>query len=162
MTPSWTRPSLRLPTDFDRCERCLLDWEPRRWRYDQTETWMVLFDFYRSLDLPGAIRNLAVSFVHKFGLSAPQWYSLPQRVDHLGRQSRPKPALPSQNSQRTPLRRDPRRRRANCQNAGGWIAPVAGLRGSYRSCASKALQMPRPGPWTGAMSFASARKARQA
>ncbi|MFZ4551794.1 MAG: hypothetical protein ACOYNB_08225 [Aquabacterium sp.] len=67
--------------DFDQCERCLLDLiQPGAARHDHSETWMVLFDFYRSLDLPQQFDQLAVSFAQKFGLSAPQWYSLPAKV----------------------------------------------------------------------------------
>lgn len=67
--------------DFDQCERCLLELvHPGAARYDQMETWLVLFDLYRTLDLPHKFDNLAVSFVQKFGVSAPQWYSLPKKV----------------------------------------------------------------------------------
>lgn len=68
--------------DFDQCERCLLDLiQPNGGlRHDNADTWMVLFDFYRSLDLPQQFDQLAVSFAQKFGLSAPQWYSLPAKV----------------------------------------------------------------------------------
>ena len=67
--------------DFDQCERCLLDLiQPGAARFDHTETWMALFDFYRALDLPQPFDNLAVTFAQKFGLSAPQWYSLPDKV----------------------------------------------------------------------------------
>jgi hypothetical protein len=67
--------------DFDQCERCLLELvHPGAARYDQMDTWLVLFDLYRTLDLPHKFDNLAVSFVQKFGVSAPQWYSLPKKV----------------------------------------------------------------------------------
>src|SRR5690606_25226529 len=67
--------------DFDQCERCLLDLvNPGSARHDQPETWLVLFDLYRTLDLPHKFESLAVSFAQKFGVSAPQWYSLPQKV----------------------------------------------------------------------------------
>ncbi len=67
--------------DFDQCERCLLDLiQAGGIRCDDTETWMALFDFYRALDLPHQFDNLALTFAQKFGLSAPQWYSLPDKV----------------------------------------------------------------------------------
>ncbi|HEX5371412.1 MAG TPA: STAS domain-containing protein, partial [Aquabacterium sp.] len=69
--------------DFEQCERDLLHLiQPGGLRHEQSDTWMVLFDLYRALDLPAKFDALAVSFVHQFGLSAPQWYSLPERVSH--------------------------------------------------------------------------------
>ena len=70
--------------DFDQCEQCLLNLvQPGAARHDHPETWLVLFDFYRALDLPHKFDNLAVSYAQQFGVSAPQWYSLPQRVASL-------------------------------------------------------------------------------
>jgi hypothetical protein len=70
--------------DFDQCEQCLLNLvHPGADRHGHPETWLVLFDFYRALDLPQKFDNLAVSYAQHFGVSAPQWYSLPQRVTSL-------------------------------------------------------------------------------
>jgi len=70
--------------DFDQCEQCLLSLvHPGSARHEHAETWLVLFDFYRALDLPHKFDNLAVSYAQQFGVSAPQWYSLPQRVAEL-------------------------------------------------------------------------------
>src|SRR3989344_4854924 len=70
--------------DFDQCEQCLLSLvHPGSARHEHAETWLVLFDFYRALDLPHKFDNLAVSYAQQFGVSAPQWYSLPQRVADL-------------------------------------------------------------------------------
>lgn len=70
--------------DFDQCEQCLLNLvHPGSSRHEHAETWLVLFDFYRALDLPHKFDNLAVSYAQHFGVSAPQWYSLPQRVASL-------------------------------------------------------------------------------
>src|SRR3989344_5512130 len=70
--------------DFDQCEQCLLSLvPPGSARHEHAETWLVLFDFYRALDLPHKFDNLAVSYAQQFGVSAPQWYSLPQRVADL-------------------------------------------------------------------------------
>lgn len=67
--------------DFDQCEQNLLDLvHPGATRHDQAETWLVLFDLYRALDLQQKFDSLAVSYAQKFGVSAPQWYSLPQKV----------------------------------------------------------------------------------
>lgn len=69
--------------DFEQCERDIMALiQPGGPRHEQSESWMVLFDLYRALDLPTKFEALAVSFVHQFGLSAPQWYSLPERVSH--------------------------------------------------------------------------------
>lgn len=70
--------------DFDQCEQCLLNLvHPGSIRHEHADTWLVLFDFYRALDLPHKFDNLAVSYAQQFGVSAPQWYSLPQRVADL-------------------------------------------------------------------------------
>ncbi len=70
--------------DFDQCEQCLLNLvHPGSSRHEHADTWLVLFDFYRALDLPHKFDNLAVSYAQQFGVSAPQWYSLPQRVADL-------------------------------------------------------------------------------
>ncbi len=70
--------------DFDQCEQCLLNLvHPGSARHEHQETWLVLFDFYRALDLPHKFEHLAVSYAQHFGVSAPQWYSLPKRVASL-------------------------------------------------------------------------------
>lgn len=67
--------------DFDQAEQCLLDLvQPGAPRHQHADTWLVLFDLYRALDLPQKFDSLAVSFAQHFGVSAPQWYSLPQLV----------------------------------------------------------------------------------
>lgn len=67
--------------DFDQCEACLMALvHPGASRHHHMETWLVLFDLYRALDIPHKFDHLAVSFAQHFGVSAPQWYSLPRRV----------------------------------------------------------------------------------
>jgi len=67
--------------DFDQCEGCLMALvHPGASRHHHMETWLVLFDLYRALDIPHKFDQLAVSFAQQFGVSAPQWYSLPRRV----------------------------------------------------------------------------------
>lgn len=67
--------------DFDQCERSLLDLiHPGGSRNDVQECWLVLFDFYRSVDQAQKFDQLAVSFAQKFGVSAPQWFSYPGKV----------------------------------------------------------------------------------
>ncbi len=70
--------------DFDQCERCLVALiQPDGDRHRQNETWLVLLDFYRALDLPQKFEPLSLSYAQHFGMSAPQWYSLPNRVAAL-------------------------------------------------------------------------------
>ena len=67
--------------DFDQCEECLLALvHPGATRHQHMDTWLVLFDLYRALDLPQKFDHLAVSFAQQFAVSAPQWYSLPRKV----------------------------------------------------------------------------------
>jgi hypothetical protein len=67
--------------DFDQCESYLLGLvHPGAARHNHMETWLVLFDLYRALDLPHKFDQFGVSFAQQFGVSAPQWYSMPRRV----------------------------------------------------------------------------------
>ena len=135
--------------DFDLCERCLLDLvNPGGPRHDQTETWMVLFDFYRSLDLPEPFENLAVSFVHKFGLSAPQWYSLPQRVaDHLAAKAAASPVTPeAEQPAAAPAVETQEDEGQTVKTLEGWIAPRLLDTEAVSQLRVEILQMPRP--WT--------------
>jgi hypothetical protein len=67
--------------DFDQSEACLLELvSPGAVRANHMDTWLVLLDLYRALDAPQKFDQLAVSFAQKFGVSAPQWYSLPRQV----------------------------------------------------------------------------------
>ncbi len=134
--------------DFDQCERCLLDLvNPGGARYDNTETWMVLFDFYRSLDLPDHFDNLAVSFVHKFGLSAPQWYSLPQRVaEFLAAKASASPPAEASADTPAPVVETQEDEGQTVKTLEGWIAPRLLDSEAISQLRVEALQMPRP--WT--------------
>jgi hypothetical protein len=67
--------------DFDQCERCLLElMHPGAIRHTHSETWLVLFDLYRTLEHTQKFEQLAVSYAHQFGISAPQWFSYPRKV----------------------------------------------------------------------------------
>lgn len=136
--------------DFDQCERCLLDLvQPGAPRHDQPETWLVLFDFYRTLDLQQKFDNLAVSFAQKFGVSAPQWYSLPQKVAaFLAHRDQAKlfskevqpPAMADApvNTEPLPLDALPSARLE------GWIAPELIDAEAAARLRIEVLQMPRP------------------
>lgn len=67
--------------DFDQCEECLMALvRPGASRHQHPDTWLVLFDLYRALDLPQKFDQLAVVYAQQFGVSAPQWHSLPRKV----------------------------------------------------------------------------------
>lgn len=130
--------------DFDQCERCLLDLiQPGAARFDHTETWMALFDFYRALDLPQPFDNLAVTFAQKFGLSAPQWYSLPDKVARFLAQqkSAAKTAAAEASSSAVPESNTPP---SAPEPAHGWIAPQEIDSEAVAQLRTEILQLPRP------------------
>jgi len=49
-------------------------------RAQHAETWLVLFDLYRATGQQQRFESLALEYAHRFGWSAPQWYSLPKLV----------------------------------------------------------------------------------
>ncbi len=51
------------------------------------ETWLVLFDHYRATGAQGKFEVLAVEYAQQFGLSAPQWFSMPKLVAESTRQA---------------------------------------------------------------------------
>jgi ABC-type transporter Mla MlaB component len=134
--------------DFEQCERTLLALiQPGGTRHNHSESWMVLFDLYRALDMPGKFDGLATWFAHQFGLSAPQWYSLPERVSqHLGHQA-PKPAADSSPVSAEEIAR------AVAPDAPleGWIAPALLDAEAVGRLRCEVLQLPRPWvmDWTG-------------
>lgn len=67
--------------DNEGCERSLVAVTgPDGARHLHSPTWLVRLDFYRAIGNQQAFENLAVEYVHLFGLSAPQWVSLPRLV----------------------------------------------------------------------------------
>jgi len=44
------------------------------------ETWLVLFDLYRATGQQAKFETLALDYAQQFGLSAPQWFSMPKLV----------------------------------------------------------------------------------
>jgi hypothetical protein len=59
------------------------------------ETWLVLFDHYRATGSQGKFEALAVEYAQQFGLSAPQWFSMPKLVAESARQSNRSPMAKS-------------------------------------------------------------------
>ena len=128
--------------DFDQCEQCLLNLvHPGAQRQDHVETWMVLFDLYRALNLPHKFEQVAVSFVQKFGLSAPQWYSLPDKVSGFLEvsQAAHSTAAPGPSETHTPAHNKD-------VTLEGWIAPTLLDTDAMAALRIACLQLPRP--WT--------------
>ncbi len=134
--------------DFDQCERCLLDLvHPGAARHEQPETWLVLFDLYRTLDLQQKFDNLAVSFAQKFGVSAPQWYSLPQKVaTFLARKDNASVANPTDIQPVVAAIAAAEPGHEDATHLEGWIAPAIFDQDAAARLRVEILQMPRP--WT--------------
>ena len=75
--------------DYDSCERSLIELtRPAGLRHLHDDTWLVLFDHYRATGQAAKFEALALDYVHLFGLSAPQWFSMPKLVAEAARQVR--------------------------------------------------------------------------
>ncbi|MDR7332952.1 hypothetical protein [Roseateles asaccharophilus] len=78
--------------DYDTSERALTELvRPGGSRNLHGETWLVLFDHYRATGAQGKFEVLAVEYAQQFGLSAPQWFSMPKLVAETTRQSNRSP-----------------------------------------------------------------------
>jgi hypothetical protein len=74
--------------DYDSSERALTELvRPGGSRNLHGETWLVLFDHYRATGAQGKFEVLAVEYAQQFGLSAPQWFSMPKLVAESTRQA---------------------------------------------------------------------------
>lgn len=72
--------------DYDHSERALTELvRPGGSRNLHGETWLVLFDHYRATGAQGKFEALAVEYAQQFGLSAPQWFSMPKLVAESAR-----------------------------------------------------------------------------
>ncbi len=72
--------------DYDNTERALTELVgPGGSRNLHGETWLVLFDHYRATGAQGRFEALAVEYAQQFGLSAPQWFSMPKLVAESAR-----------------------------------------------------------------------------
>jgi STAS domain len=138
--------------DFDQSERCLIELvQPGAARHDQAETWLTLFDLYRAIDLPHKFEHLAVSYAQTFGVSAPQWYSFPERVaTFLARKERHAAGIFTRPAALDPL--DAPAGALSFDGEGvaegmeGWVAPAKLDADSVSQLRIALLQMPRP--WT--------------
>ncbi|AKJ31410.1 hypothetical protein [Caldimonas brevitalea] len=76
--------------DFTSCEQSLSELiKPGASRAQHAETWMVLFDLYRATAQQSKFESLALDYVHQFGWSAPQWFSLPRMVAEAAAEEAP-------------------------------------------------------------------------
>jgi ABC-type transporter Mla MlaB component len=76
--------------DFTQCEQSLSQLVSSTGsRAQHAETWLVLFDLYRATGQHARFESLAVDYVHQFGLSPPQWFSLPKLVAEAAAEERP-------------------------------------------------------------------------
>lgn len=67
--------------DYDSSERVLGELtRPGGVRNLHGETWLVRFDLYRAIGQQAKFEALALDYVQQFGLSAPQWFSMPRLV----------------------------------------------------------------------------------
>jgi hypothetical protein len=57
-------------------------------RHRHAETWLVLFDLYRATGQQAKFEALALDYAQLFGLSAPQWFSLPKLVAEAAQKER--------------------------------------------------------------------------
>ena len=72
--------------DYESCERSLVELtRPGGVRNLQSETWLVLFDFYRASGQADKFEALALDYSQQFALSAPQWQSLPRQLSEFQR-----------------------------------------------------------------------------
>ncbi|MDH0866409.1 hypothetical protein [Mitsuaria sp. GD03876] len=75
--------------DYEHCERSLIDLtRAGGQRHEHAETWLVLFDLYRATGQQGKFEHLANDYAQQFGLSSPQWFSLPKLVAEAVQQER--------------------------------------------------------------------------
>lgn len=67
--------------DYGVCEQGLMGLIAKAGpRHLHAETWLVLFDLYRATAQQAKFEALALDYAQLFGLSAPQWFSLPKLV----------------------------------------------------------------------------------
>ena len=67
--------------DFALCEQSLTQLiQPHGARAQHAETWLALFDMHRATGQLPKFESLAIDYAQQFGWSAPQWFSMPQRV----------------------------------------------------------------------------------
>jgi hypothetical protein len=115
--------------DFDQCEAALQTLtEPDGARAHHAETWLVRFDLYRATGQQQKFETLANEYAHEFGLSAPQWFSMPRLVAEAAAEEAQRPA--------TAVRRP--------TGDIGWVCPELLDTEAVAHLRSQALQLPLP------------------
>lgn len=116
--------------DFSLCERSLLEMTDQQGaRADHAETWLTLFDLYRAIGEQAKFESLALDYARQFGLSSPQWFSMPKMMAEAAAQEDRNKTHPS-----PPI--DP------CDL--GWVCPVRLNHEEVAKLQSLTLQMPLP------------------
>ena len=111
--------------DFDLCEQSLTQLTHARGpRAQHAETWLALFDMHRATGQLAKFESLAVEYAQQFGWSAPQWFSMPQRVaDAVAEERQP---------------------RSRPEGQVGWASPEWIDADAVSRLRSQTLQMPLP------------------
>jgi hypothetical protein len=134
--------------DFEQCENSLIQLlQPGGVRHDSSDSWLVLFDLYRALDMSQRFDALANAFAHQFGQSAPQWYSLPERVSqHLSQRDKLVDATTANAGTQAPGRSHATSGASTEAPAvlEGWIAPPVLDTEAIGRLRCEILQLPRP------------------
>ncbi len=121
--------------DFSQCERSLQQLiGANGLRAQHAETWLVVFDLYRATGQQQSFESLAMDYAHRFGWSAPQWFSMPKQVAE---------AKAGQDNQT--------RSAAMPSGDVGWVAPPTLDTEAVARLRSQTLQLPLPWvlDWTG-------------
>lgn len=118
--------------DFDQCERAIVALTgPGGRRAQDAQTWLARFDLYRATGQQDPFEALAVEYAQRFGLSAPQWYSLPRLVaDAVAAQQ--------------PQQRAGAGAGADAGAAAGWVCPRLLDSEALARLRAQSLQMPLP------------------
>jgi hypothetical protein len=121
--------------DFEQCERTIRGLiSPGGARLQHAETWLVLFDLYRAIGQQQSFESLALDYVHQFGWSPPQWFSLPKLVaDAAAAASSDRKAGGSSGAGA-----------ARVDSAVSWVSPDSMDADGVAHLRSQLLQMPMP------------------
>ena len=119
--------------DFELCERSLLSLVSLSGpRAQHAETWHVLFDHYRATGQQTRFDAAALDYLHRFGVSPPQWFSMPRQV-----------AEAASSSERG-AGRGGARSAAQLDGSVGWVSPEGLDIDAVGLLRSQMLQMPLP------------------
>ncbi|MDY0744097.1 hypothetical protein SNE35_06255 [Paucibacter sp. R3-3] len=110
--------------DYETSERILTELTHKGGqRHTHGETWLVLFDHHRATGAQAKFEALALEYAQQFGLSAPQWFSMPKLVAEAAK------------SVRAPMGRS---------GSVGWTAPEFLQAESVRQLQARCENLPMP------------------